>query len=66
MIIGGGAGSTAGGVKLIRAVIAYKWIRWSLRRNFLPSEFDYYPLASVLVYRDMCVILRGRSSISVG
>jgi trk system potassium uptake protein TrkH len=38
MIIGGGAGSTAGGVKLIRAVIAYKWIRWSLRRNFLPPR----------------------------
>ena len=31
-------GSTAGGVKLIRAVIAYKWIRWSLRRNFLPPR----------------------------
>lgn len=26
------------GVKLIRAVIAYKWIRWSLRRNFLPPR----------------------------
>jgi len=38
MIIGGGAGSTAGGVKLIRAVIAYKWIGWSLRRNFLPPK----------------------------
>ncbi len=38
MIIGGGAGSTAGGVKLIRAVIAYKWIGWSLRRNFLPPR----------------------------
>jgi len=23
---------------LIRAVIAYKWIRWSLRRNFLPPR----------------------------
>ncbi|NOR79061.1 MAG: TrkH family potassium uptake protein [Methanophagales archaeon] len=38
MIIGGGAGSTAGGVKLIRAVIAYKWIGWSLRKNFLPPR----------------------------
>ncbi|RLG33987.1 hypothetical protein DRN97_03650 [Methanosarcinales archaeon] len=38
MIIGGGMGSTAGGVKLIRVVIAYKWIRWSLRRNFLPPR----------------------------
>ncbi len=31
-------GSTAGGVKLIRVVIAYKWIRWSLRKNFLPPN----------------------------
>ena len=38
MIIGGGTGSTAGGVKLLRAVIAYKWIKWSLRRNFLPPK----------------------------
>jgi trk system potassium uptake protein TrkH len=38
MTIGGGAGSTAGGVKLIRAVIAYKWIRWSLRKKFLPPR----------------------------
>lgn len=38
MIIGGGMGSTAGGVKLIRVAIAYKWIRWSLRRNFLPPH----------------------------
>lgn len=38
MIIGGGMGSTAGGVKLIRAVITFKWITWSLRRNFLPPR----------------------------
>ena len=38
MLIGGGTGSTAGGVKLLRAVVAYKWIKWSLRRNFLPPK----------------------------
>ncbi len=38
MIIGGGMGSTAGGVKLLRTVIAYKWIKWSLKRNFLPPK----------------------------
>ncbi len=38
MVIGGATGSTAGGVKLLRAVIAYKWIRWSLKRNFLPPR----------------------------
>jgi trk system potassium uptake protein TrkH len=38
MVIGGCAGSTSGGLKIIRAVIAYKWVRWSLRRNFLPPS----------------------------
>ncbi len=38
MIIGGGAGSTAGGIKLIKAVIAWKGIRWSLTKALLPRR----------------------------
>lgn len=38
MLIGGGAGSTAGGIKLIRAVIAWKGISLSLRRAFFPKR----------------------------
>lgn len=38
MIIGGGAGSTAGGIKLIKSVIVYKGIKWSLSRAFLPKR----------------------------
>jgi len=38
MIIGGGAGSTAGGIKLIKAVIAWKGIRWSLTKTLLPRR----------------------------
>ncbi|MHC1636361.1 MAG: TrkH family potassium uptake protein [Candidatus Methanospirareceae archaeon] len=38
MIIGGGAGSTAGGIKLIRLVIAYKGISWMLSKAFLPKR----------------------------
>jgi trk system potassium uptake protein TrkH len=38
MLIGGGAGSTAGGIKLIRAVIAWKGISLSLRRTFFPKR----------------------------
>ena len=38
MLIGGGAGSTAGGIKLIRAVIVWKGVRWSLIKMFLPKS----------------------------
>jgi trk system potassium uptake protein TrkH len=38
MIIGGGAGSTAGGIKLIKAVIAWKGISWSLTKALLPRK----------------------------
>ena len=38
MLIGGGAGSTAGGVKLIRAVTLWKGVNWSLTKAFLPKR----------------------------
>jgi trk system potassium uptake protein TrkH len=38
MLIGGGAGSTAGGIKLIRAVIVWKGANWSLTKSFLPKR----------------------------
>ena len=38
MLIGGGAGSTAGGIKLIRAVIVWKGINWSLTKTLLPKN----------------------------
>jgi trk system potassium uptake protein TrkH len=38
MLIGGGAGSTAGGIKLIRAVIVWKGVNWSLTKAFLPKR----------------------------
>ncbi len=38
MLIGGGAGSTAGGIKLIRAVIVWKGVNWSLTRTLLPKS----------------------------
>lgn len=38
MLIGGGAGSTAGGIKLIRAVIVWKGVNWSLTKSFLPKR----------------------------
>ena len=38
MLIGGGAGSTAGGIKLIRAVIVWKGLNWSLTKSLLPKN----------------------------
>ena len=38
MLIGGGAGSTAGGIKLIRAVLVWKGMSWSLTRSLLPKR----------------------------
>jgi len=38
MVIGGAAGSTSGGVKLIRAIIVKNDISWSLARALLPRH----------------------------
>lgn len=36
MLIGGGAGSTAGGLKQYRLYVLYRGLRWEVRRMFLP------------------------------
>lgn len=38
MLIGGGAGSTAGGLKQYRVYIVYKAIVWEFRRSFMPPH----------------------------
>ena len=38
MVVGGSAGSTAGGVKLVRLLLVAKLIGWYLSRALLPSE----------------------------
>lgn len=38
MLIGGGAGSTAGGLKQYRVYIVYKAIVWEFRRTFMPPH----------------------------
>ena len=38
MLLGGGIGSTSGGVKLLRVYILYKGIKWEIRRAFLPQH----------------------------
>lgn len=38
MVIGGGTGSTAGGIKQLRIYIIYKAIIWEIRKAFLPRH----------------------------
>ncbi|WP_297520613.1 TrkH family potassium uptake protein [Thermococcus sp.] len=37
MVIGGGAGSTAGGIKLIRVTLMYESLKWTLQQAILPK-----------------------------
>ncbi len=36
MVVGGGAGSTAGGIKLIRVTLMYESLKWTLQQALLP------------------------------
>lgn len=38
MILGGGTGSTAGGIKQYRIYVIYKGLRWELQRSFMPQH----------------------------
>lgn len=38
MFVGGSAGSTAGGLKILRLLILLKTVRWFLLKHFLPEE----------------------------
>jgi trk system potassium uptake protein TrkH len=43
MLIGGGVGSTAGGIKLLRLLILLRLIQVVLQRTTMPSQAVYYP-----------------------
>ena len=38
MLVGGGAGSTSGGIKQLRAYILYRSLRWEIRRMLMPAR----------------------------
>jgi trk system potassium uptake protein TrkH len=38
MLVGGGTGSTAGGIKQYRAYVLYKAIAWEFRKGFMPQH----------------------------
>ncbi len=43
MLMGGGTGSTAGGIKQHRIYVLYKGLVWEFRRRFLPRSAVYEP-----------------------
>ncbi|XWX03341.1 potassium transporter TrkG [Aggregatilineales bacterium SYSU G02658] len=43
MLIGGGVGSTAGGIKLLRVYILYKAVTWEIRKAFMPQHMVNEP-----------------------
>jgi trk system potassium uptake protein TrkH len=43
MLFGGGTGSTAGGIKLLRIYIVYKAMEWEIRRAFMPRHMINEP-----------------------
>lgn len=44
MLVGGGTGSTAGGIKQLRIYILYKSIRWEIQRAFKPRHMVNEPM----------------------
>ncbi|KST69567.1 TrkH family potassium uptake protein [Mastigocoleus testarum] len=38
MLVGGGAGSTSGGIKQLRVYILYRSLRWEIRRMLMPTR----------------------------
>lgn len=64
MIVGGGVGSTSGGVKLYRVYIMLKSTVWNLKRSFLPEsvvreEYIFRPSGKYYIgEREVCEINR--------
>jgi trk system potassium uptake protein TrkH len=52
MLIGGGVGSTAGGLKLLRFLILLRLIQVVLQRTTMPSQAVYYPKLGGRVLED--------------
>lgn len=52
MLIGGGVGSTAGGIKLLRLVILLRLIQVVLQRTTMPSQAVHYPKLRGKILKD--------------
>jgi len=52
MLIGGGVGSTAGGIKLLRLLILLRLIQIALQRTTMPSQAVHYPKLGSKILED--------------
>ncbi|MCD6481223.1 MAG: TrkH family potassium uptake protein [Thermoplasmata archaeon] len=56
MIIGGAAGSTAGGIKLFRIILLTKGVGWKIRKIFLPARGTFpHKLGGKLLQREEAI-----------
>jgi trk system potassium uptake protein TrkH len=53
MFLGGGIGSTAGGLKLLRVYVIYKAVTWEIRKAFMPPHMINEPAIQQGERRDM-------------
>ena len=64
MIIGGAAGSTAGGIKLFRLILLAKGVKWKMRRIFLPPKSTFgYKLGEKILGREEAIEEMGEAAI---
>jgi len=64
MIVGGAAGSTAGGIKLFRLILLAKGVKWKLRRVFLPPKSTFgYKLGEKILGREEAIEEMGEAAI---
>ncbi len=64
MIIGGAAGSTAGGIKLIRLVLLFKGAGWKLKKAFLPARSAFpYKFGRDFLLKEEAMEILGEASV---
>ena len=64
MVIGGAAGSTAGGIKLFRIILIGKGVKWKLRSVFLPPKSTFgYKMGGKVLGKDEAMEEMGEAAI---
>lgn len=64
MIVGGAAGSTAGGIKLVRIILLFKGIGWKLKRAFLPARSTFpYKFGEDFLLKEEAMEILGEASV---
>jgi len=64
MVIGGAAGSTAGGIKLFRIILLGKGVKWKLRSVFLPPKSTFaYKMGGKVLGKEEAIEEMGEAAI---